>query len=146
MSALDHTSPERLAELLVTAASQLASTTSTRSALTPMGIPIRRGRLHLGRLRDLLELGQPVAVTAGFGTAVWLGRPVAAPSDLGRLAYRTETRVDGRGRVVLDLRVRAWLAVQDPMFFDVVAVPAERDGLLIVPIEDFARRWEVITR
>jgi hypothetical protein len=110
MSALDHTSPERLAELLVTAASQLTSTTSTRSALTPMGIPIRRGRLHLGRLRDLLEAGQPVAVTAGFGTAVWLGCPAAAP-DLGRLAYRTDTRVDGRGRVVLDLRVRAWLAV-----------------------------------
>jgi hypothetical protein len=146
MSALDRSSPERLAELLVTAASHLTSASSTRPALAPMGIPIRCGRLHLGRLRGLLESAEPVAVTAGFGTAVWLGSRDVSPPDVGRLAYRTETQVDNRGRVVLDLRVRAWLAVEDPMSFEAVAVPAEWGGLLILPIEDFARRWEVISR
>jgi hypothetical protein len=46
---------------------------------------------------------------------------------------------------VLDLRVRAWLGVEQPMAFEVVAVPAPEGGLLVVPVEDFARRWEVIS-
>lgn len=146
MSALEHLPADRLAELLVSAASQLTETGATRSSLTPMGIPIRRGRLHLGRLRNLLDTAEPVAVAAGFATAAWLGSPTASPPNLGRLAYRTETHTDARGRVVLDLRVRAWLAVEDPMCFEVITVPAERGGLLVVPIEDFARRWEVISR
>jgi hypothetical protein len=42
--------------------------------------------------------------------------------------------------------VRSWLAVADPMAFDVVIIPAIEGGLLAVPVEDFARRWEVISR
>lgn len=130
----------------MTAASKLIETGPTPAALAPMGIPIRRGRLHLGRLRMLLDPAQPVAVAAGFATACWLGPVDAVAPDLGRLAYRSETTVDGRGRVVLDLRVRAWLGLADPMCFEVVAVPAGHGGLLVVPIEDFARRWEVLNR
>jgi hypothetical protein len=141
MSALETVSTDRLAELLVSAASQLAESGGTRAGLTPTGIPICRGRLHLGRLRSLLRPGETVAVVAGFATAVWLGSRSASPPNLGRLAYRSETRVDDRGRVVLDLRVRAWLGIEDPMRFEVVAVPAARAGLMLVPIDDFARRW-----
>jgi hypothetical protein len=145
MSALDPPRPERLAELLLSAATLLTESQPARGALSPAGIPVRRGRLHLGRLRHVLSTAESVAVTAGFATAAWLGpRDVTAP-DLGRLAYRTETCVDGRGRIVLDLRVRAWLGIEHPMAFDVVAVPAPEGGLLVVPVEDFARRWEVIS-
>jgi hypothetical protein len=129
----------------VSAAAQLSSP-SARAALVPAGVPIRRGRLHLGRLRSLLDGAESVLITVGFASAVWLG-PVGAPApDLGRLAYRSDTRVDSRGRVVLDRRVRSWLAVADPIAFDVVIVPAADCGLLVVPVEDFARRWEVISR
>ena len=73
--------------------------------------------------------------------------PPAAPSpNLGRLAYRTETRIDQRGRVLLDLRVRSWLAVTHPLAFEVAIVPTEGGGLLVVPVEDLVRRWDVITR
>ena len=68
------------------------------------------------------------------------------PPHLGRLAYRTETPVDGRRRLLLDFRVRSWLGVADTLAFEVVGVPSETGGLLIVPVEDFSRRWEVITR
>jgi hypothetical protein len=145
MSAPDPVPSERLAELLVSAAAQLSSP-SARVALAPAGVPIRRGRLHLGRLRSLLDGAESVVVTVGFASAVWLGRVGSAAPDLGRLAYRSDTRVDSRGRVVLDARVRSWLAVGDPMAFDVVIVPAAEGGLLVVPVDDFARRWEVISR
>jgi hypothetical protein len=144
MSAPKPVPSERLAELLVNAAAQLSSPSG--ASLVPAGVPIRRGRLHLGRLRSLLEGSESVVVAAGFASAVWLG-PVGAPApDLGRVAYRSDTRVDARGRVVLDGRVRSWLAVADPMAFDVVIIPAIEGGLLVVPVEDFARRWEVISR
>jgi hypothetical protein len=146
MSAPEHLPPGALAELLMSAASQLADAGPTGAALAPAGVPVRGGRLHLGRLRPLLDPTQPVAVVAGFSTACWLGPREANPPDLGRLAYRSETTVDARGRVVLDLRVRAWLGVADAKAFDVVAVPAPAGGLLVVPIEDFARRWEVISK
>ena len=62
-------------------------------------------------------------------------RPHGIPvPNLGRLGYRSETDVDSRGRVVLDLRVRAWLGVDSPMCFDVVTAPAADGGLLIVPV------------
>jgi hypothetical protein len=138
MSALGPVPPERLAELLVSAAAQLSSPSG--ASLVPAGVPIRRGRLHLGRLRLLLDGSESVVVAAGFASAVWLG-PVGAPApDLGRLAYRSGTRVDSRRRVVLDGWVRSWLAVADPMAFDVVIVPAIEAGLLVVPVEAFARR------
>lgn len=129
----------------MSAATLLTESDPARRALSPAGIPVRRGRLHLGRLRQMLGTAESIAVTAGFATAAWLGPSDATAPDLGRLAYRTETSVDGRGRVVLDLRVRAWLGVEDRMAFEVVAVPAPEGGLLVVPVEDFARRWEVIS-
>ena len=145
MAALEHRPTVRLAAPLVSDAAQITQAGATRSNLTPMGVPIRRGRLHLARLRRLFDPAEPVAVAAGFATAAWLGPPTATMPELGRLTYRTETRIDGRGRVVLDLRVRAWLAVSDPMCFDAVVVPADAGGLMIVPTEDFGRRWEVIS-
>ena len=81
----------------------------------------------------------------GFASAAWVGPPTASAPHLGRLAYRSETRVDERGRLLLDFRVRDWLGVADPLAFEVVVVPAEAGGLLIVPVEDFAHRWEAIT-
>lgn len=60
--------------------------------------------------------------------------------------YRSRTRVDDRGRLSLDRRARTWLAVGELNRFDVVVVPAPDGGLLVVPVEDFARRWEVLTR
>ena len=146
MSALEQLPDEHLAELLMSAATRLADPGPTRTALTPMGIPIRRGRLHLGRLRQLLDTSAPLAIAAGFATACWIGPRQAAAPNLGRLGYRSETTMDARGRVVLDLRVRAWLGIEDPICFDAVAVPAEHGGLLVVPVEDFARRWEAISR
>jgi hypothetical protein len=147
MSAPDSLSPERLAELLVSAASQLTAPGGTaRGAFTPKGIPIRDGRVHLGRLRTRLEGHDRVAVVAGFANAVWLGPPATAAPNLSRLAYRTETSVDRRGRLLLDFRVRSWLAVADSLAFEVVIVAAETGGLLIVPVEDFSQRWEVVTQ
>jgi hypothetical protein len=64
MSAPDPVPSERLAELLVSAAAQLSSPSG--ASLVPAGVPIRRGRLHLGRLRSLLDgaesvVGDPMA-------------------------------------------------------------------------------------
>ena len=147
MSAPESLPAERLAELLVNAASQLtASGGAARSGFTPTGIPIRDGRLHLGRMRTNLDGHARVAVVAGFANAVWLGPPATAAPNLGRLAYRTETWVDQRGRLLLDFRVRSWLAVADTSAFEVVIVAADTDGLLVVPVEDFSQRWEVIAQ
>jgi hypothetical protein len=63
----------------MSAAPQLTETTPTWPALTPMGIPVRGGRLHLGRLRDLLDCDDAVVVAA---------RPVAPLSQ----AYRRCTK------------------------------------------------------
>jgi hypothetical protein len=87
-----------------------------------------------------------VAVAAGFASAVWIGPPATPPPHLGRLAYRTETPVDRRGRLLLDFRVRSSLGVANTLLFEVVIVPAGVGGLLIVPVEDFSQRWEAITR
>jgi hypothetical protein len=146
MSAPESLPTERLAELLMSAASQLTASGGARPAFMPSGIPIREGRLHLGRLRTWLDGHDRVAVVAGFASAVWIGPPTTAPPHLGRLAYRTETTVDRRGRLLLDFRVRSWLGVADTLAFEVVIVPAEGCGLLIVPVEDFSQRWEVIAR
>jgi len=62
------------------------------------------------------------------------------------LAFHAETWVDGRGRVLLDRRLRSWLAVEDPMDFDVVVVPDVGDaGLWVVPVEEFERRWKALS-
>ena len=47
---------------------------------------------------------------------------------------------------MLDYRARTWLAVDDANRFEVVAFPAEAGGILVMPVQDFARRWEVISR
>ena len=143
MSAPESLPAERLAELLVSAASRL--TAPPCAAFTPTGIAVREGRLHLGRLRTLLDGHDRVAVVAGFASAIWIGPLTTPPPRLGRLAYRTESSVDRRGRLLLDFRARSWLRVADTLTFEVVLV-ADGGGLLIVPVEDFSHRWEVITR
>jgi integrase len=65
MSALDSVPPDRLAELLMSAASQLTASGGRRGSFTPTGIPIREGRLHLGRLL----LRRPPAGTFPLGRA-----------------------------------------------------------------------------
>ena len=144
MSALEPGTAE-LAQLLMNAATHLSSLDGARPPLVPAGIPIRRGRLHLGRLRSCLDGADTVAVSVGFASAAWVGRPTESAPNLGRLGYRSEARVDGRGRLVLDLRVRNWLGVANPLAFEVVVVPAAPAGLLVIPVEDFAHRWEVLS-
>lgn len=121
-------------------------TEAPRPDLAPMGIPVRDGRLSLGRLREVLPGSEPLEVLAAFSTACWIGPTAASAPDLGRLTYRSRTGVDRRGRVMLDYRVRAWLAVEDANRFEVVAFPSEAGGILVMPVEDFARRWSVISR
>jgi hypothetical protein len=86
MSARTHTvSPAtgaRLAELLMSAAAELIE--APRADLAPMGIPVRDGRLSLGRLREVLPRDEPLEVVAGFATAFWIGPPGSRAPDLGR--------------------------------------------------------------
>lgn len=146
MSALEDVPQQRLAEMLMTAVTRLAEPVlTTTGSLVPIGVPVRHGRLHLGRLRSMFDTTEPLNVAVGFATACWIGaRGMPFPS-LGRLGYRSATDVDSRGRVVLDHRVRAWLGVPEPMCFDVVTAPAADGGLLIMPVDDFARRWKEIS-
>jgi len=134
MSALEHAPQQRLAELLMIAATRLAEPDPSIGSLVPIGVPVRRGRLHLGRLRTLFDTADPLIVGVGFATACWIGQRGIPVPNLGRLGYRSATDVDSRGRVVLDHRVRAWLGVDSPMCFDVVTAPAADGGLLIVPV------------
>ena len=90
--------------------------------LAPAGIPVRGGRMNLARLRTMVPVGKWLDVVVGFGTVCWVGSPGLVHPDLGRLAYRSQTRVDGRGRLALDRRVRTWLAVADVNAFDAVAL------------------------
>ncbi len=116
--------------------------------LAPVGAPVRQGRLHLARDRHWLPLDGSLAVVVGFGTACWLGSPEVQPPDLGRHVYRSTAMLDQRGRMVLDRRSRAWLAVADPGAFRAAILPLgwECLGLLVVPVEDYARRIEAVTR
>jgi len=144
MRALDHVHPERLAELLVSAAGALVEERVSR--LAPVGLPVRRGRLSLRRLRFLLGPGAcaEVDLVAGFSTAAWIGRPGTDAPDLGRLVWRTTAPLDARGRVVLDRRARAYLAVADAAAFDAVVLAPSGGGLLLVPVEGFERRVEAL--
>jgi hypothetical protein len=110
-------------------------------------MPVRNGRLHLARLREWLPAGDQVVVVTGFASACWLGGPGVQPPGLGDHLYRSVTSVDRRGRVVLDRRSRAWLAVTDPARFEAVALPVMWDcgGVLVVPVEDYGRRFEAVT-
>jgi hypothetical protein len=145
MSALEPDTTE-LAQLVMNAATHLSSLDGVTPAADPVGIPIRRRRLHLGRLRWFLDGVDTVAVAVGFASAAWVGPRTEPAPNLGRLGYRSETRIDERGRLVLDLRVRNWLGVANPLAFEVVVVPASPAGLLVIPVEDFAHRWEALHR
>lgn len=113
--------------------------------LLPPGSPVESGRVHLGRLRSQLPTGR-VTVLVGFASLAWLGDPeVTTPPDLGRMVYRSDVSVDRRGRVVLDRRARAWLAVADPASFDALVMTSPAGGVLVVPVEDFALRVEGVT-
>ena len=139
----------QLAELLVSAAAALAAPGSGEgaAALAVVGLPVRGGRVCLGRQREALGAGacDEVAVVAGFQTAVFLGCPAQPPPPLGRLSWRTTSGIDGRGRVVLDRRARTYLAVADPAAFEVVVLRPPGGGLLLVPTEGFEQRLEAVT-
>ena len=113
--------------------------------LPPLGIPVLRGQFSLGKLRLVVQaaVGDPVTVVAGFRLGCWLGRPGEPAPRLGRLWHRTEAAVDSRGRMRLDRRVRAYLDVADADSFEVVPIPLAV-GALLVPVEDFARRFEEV--
>jgi hypothetical protein len=141
MAAPDPRLPDLL-ELLVSAA---ASPTPAGPALVPAGVPISDGRFSVGRLSRWLPDGE-VAVVTGFATACWLGSPTDAPPSLGRHVYRSFSTVSARNRLRIDHRSRAWLAVADASFFDAVPIPwTDPLGLLLVPVEDYARRVEAVT-
>ena len=53
-----------------------------------MGIPVRDGRLSLGRLRGLLPRDETLEVVAGFALACWVG--------VGRGLRVPRTRREGR--------------------------------------------------
>lgn len=77
-----------------------------------------------------------------------MGMPVRndRPPDLGHHVYRSTTELDPRGRLVLDRRSRAWLAVTSPAEFPALAIPtSEQGGLLIVPVQDDGRRLEAVS-
>ena len=117
MSAHLPTPRQALAELLMSAATELTAAAPAADVLAPLGIPVIRGRLNLGLRRPLVTAGAGegrLAVVAGLRTACWLGPLTATPPDLGRIAHRGVAEVDPRGRVVLDRRARAWLDVADP--------------------------------
>jgi hypothetical protein len=145
--ALSLPSATRLAELLVSAAATLDGTSKPGLDLAPTGVPVRSGRVHVARVRHWLPLRGELAVVVGFGNACWLGSPELQPPDLGRQVYRSTARIDGRGRVVLDRRTRAWLAVENAASFQAVTLPLgwACEGLLVVPVEDYARRLEAVT-
>jgi hypothetical protein len=145
MSAVHDTSPHQLSELLMIAASRLADEDRAGGALVPTGVPVRRGRLYLGRLRTLLDSAEQLTLGVGFATACWIGPAGTSMPELGQLRYATAIEVDPRGRLVLDRRVRSWLAVDTPMCFDVITAPATEGGVLVVPVDGFARRWQAIS-
>lgn len=130
-------SAARLAGLLVTAAAELSDTATAPSVVALPGAPVRSGRLNLGRLPSRLPAAGPVMVVAGFVSACWVGALSESHPELGRLVYRTDTRLDARGRIVLAGRARTWLGVADPASFEVVPMSAAGGGVLLVPVEDF---------
>jgi hypothetical protein len=119
--------------------------TPAGGGLVPAGVPVVSGRVHLGRLRSHLPADGPLAIVVGFGSLAWLGGPDEAAPDLGRMVYRTVVRADRRGRVVLDRQARAWLALTDPVIFEVLVMPAPAGGVLVVPVDGFARRVAAVT-
>ena len=119
----------------MSAAAELDAT--PRTLLVPPGVPVRSGRVHVGRLRSHLPSSGPVA---GFGTACWLGRTEGEPPGLGAMVFRGEATVDRRGRVVLGRQALAWLAVDDLAAFEAVVMPAQAGALLVIPTEGFAGR------
>jgi hypothetical protein len=114
--------------------------------LVPAGAPVISGRVHLGRLRSQLPVGGPHTLAVGFGTVAWLGGPeMSVPAGLGQMVYRREVTADRRGRLTLDRHARSWLAVADTMAFDALVMAAPAGGLVVVPVEDFARRVKAVT-
>ncbi len=74
----------QLSELLVSAAAALtapAAGTAAAAIFAMAGLPVRGGRVSLGRQRQALGPGacDEVVVVAGFETAVWVGRPEQSP-------------------------------------------------------------------
>ena len=150
MSALEHVPQQRLAELLMSAVTRLAEPDSTTYSLVPIGVPVRRGRLHLGRLQLMFNTTEPLNVAVGFATAGWIGaRGVALPDPrsarLSQCNRRRLTGTCGPRSSGPCLARCGWLGVADPMCFDVVLAPAPNGGLLIVPVDEFARRWQAIS-
>jgi hypothetical protein len=131
---------QRLAELLVSAAVELAEAPTTPPPWRLIGVSVTQGRIHLAPYRRWLPASSDLAVAVSFEGVCWLGDASDEP-PMGRHVHRTRTQFDPRSRVMLDRSVRLWLAVSDVSRFDVIPVPAER-GLFLVPVDDFDRRWK----
>lgn len=113
--------------------------------LAPAGVPVHDGRFSVGRLSRWLPTGE-IAVVTGFAVATWLGSPTDPHPLLGHQIYRSFTTVGARNRLRLDFRSRAWLAVNDTAHFEAVVIPLpDPRGLLLVPVDDYARRIEAVT-
>lgn len=135
----------QLAEALMSAAVEFSNRPSG-AAPQPDGVPVRAGRPSVGRVRHWLPVGEDsITVVVGFATGCWLGSGTEPCPDLGRLTYRDQVQLDAKGRVVLGRQVRAWLAVADPSAFNVVTMPVAAGGLLVIPVEDFGRRYAAVT-
>ena len=94
----------------MSAAAQLAETTPNRTALAPMGIPVRGGRLHLGRLRCLLDADVTVAVVAGFATRAGSARRRDAHrTSAGSPTEAKPASTTGVGSCSTDGSARGWL-------------------------------------
>lgn len=105
-------------------------------------VPVRRGRVSLGRLGPSVAPSRPadVHLVAGLRSACWIGPPDARPPELGRLCHQTTATIDTRWRLSLDRHVRGYLGVVDPLDFDVVLVSLPTGGVLLVPVEDLEER------
>ena len=134
----------RLSEALMAVAEELATTAVAGRVFVPEGTAVRAGRISLSKL---IPAGTEVAVAVGFTTACWVGPAGASVPPLGRLVHHARARIDAKGRLNLDRRVRAYLDVPDPACFEVAVVSAvDVAGVVLIPIHDFARRLEDLTR
>jgi len=90
MPTVHDTRSQHLAELLMIAATHLTEPDPAAGSLAPIGVPVRRGRLYLGRLRTHFGPTERLVLGVGFATAWWIRSPGTAMLELGRLRYSTE--------------------------------------------------------
>ena len=94
MPTIHDTPPQHLAELLMIAATRLTEPDPAAGSMVPIGGPVRRGRLYLGRPRTYFGPTEHLVLGVGFATACWISAPGTAMPGLGRLRYSTDVEVD----------------------------------------------------